>query len=225
MQSVPDPRFVREATSASSGRCAIRGRRIATRTPASANDPRQPWTGLFPHEIPREIKGTNESPQRRGGALARQPVQRCLSSGGWPIDLDRCLSASAARDTHRLPRGQSSPRPTRSVIPFGPASRELEDTVARQDDVLGSADQASRREGRARALRARPVRRSRRLPTFPSPVVPGRVAQEDVRERIEEILDDAVRPGTEQHAVRGGREQISSALPTECSTASGPTPA
>jgi len=71
--------------------------------------------------------------------------------------------------------------------PFGPASRELEDTAARQDDVLGALirylDDKVGRERYVLALSA-----DHGVADVPVMRGAGRVAQEDVRDRIEEIL-------------------------------------
>jgi predicted AlkP superfamily pyrophosphatase or phosphodiesterase len=71
--------------------------------------------------------------------------------------------------------------------PFGPASRELEDTAARQDDVLGALitylDGAVGRERYVLALSS-----DHGVADVPVTRGAGRVAQEDVRDRIEDIL-------------------------------------
>ena len=71
--------------------------------------------------------------------------------------------------------------------PFGPASRELEDTVARQDDVLGALiKHLDAKVGRERYVLA--LSADHGVADVPVTRGAGRVAQEDVRERIEEIL-------------------------------------
>ena len=71
--------------------------------------------------------------------------------------------------------------------PFGPASRELEDTVARQDDVLGALiNYLDEKVGRERYVLA--LSADHGVADVPVTRGAGRVAQEDVRDRIEEIL-------------------------------------
>jgi predicted AlkP superfamily pyrophosphatase or phosphodiesterase len=71
--------------------------------------------------------------------------------------------------------------------PFGAASRELEDTVARQDDVLGALIRhLDAKVGRERYVLA--LSADHGVSDVPVVRGTGRVASEDVRERIEEIL-------------------------------------
>src|SRR5688500_11856627 len=93
--------------------------------------PRQPWTGLFPHEI----KGTTDS-RDDAVALWRASPFSDAYLGRMALDLIDAFSLGTRTGTDFLGVGFSS---SDSVgHPFGPASRELEDTVARQDDVLGA---------------------------------------------------------------------------------------
>jgi predicted AlkP superfamily pyrophosphatase or phosphodiesterase len=142
--------------------------------------PRQPWTGLFPHEI----KGTTDSRDDAVALWRASPLSDAYL-GRMAIDLIDAFSLGTRTGTDFLGVGFSS---SDSVgHPFGPASRELEDTVARQDDVLGALirklDEKVGRERYVLALSA-----DHGVAEVPVTRGAGRVASDDIRERIEEIL-------------------------------------
>ena len=142
--------------------------------------PRQPWTGLFPHEI-------------RGATGARDDAVALWRASPFS-DAYLGRMAAALSDAFQLGRREATDflgvsfSATDTVgHPFGPASRELEDTAARQDDVLGALirylDDKVGRERYVLALSA-----DHGVADVPVMRGAGRVAQEDVRDRIEEIL-------------------------------------
>jgi predicted AlkP superfamily pyrophosphatase or phosphodiesterase len=142
--------------------------------------PRQPWTGVFPHEI----RGATGS---RNDAVA---LWRASPFG----DAYLGRMAAAMMDAFQLGRrdttdflGVSLSASDTVGHPFGPASRELEDTVARQDDVLGALiAHLDRTVGRERYVLA--LSSDHGVSDVPVTRGAGRVASEDVRERIEDIL-------------------------------------
>ena len=142
--------------------------------------PRQPWTGLFPHEI----KGTADS-RDDAVALWRGSPFGDAYLGRMAVDLIDAFRLGTRDATDFLGVGFSS---TDTVgHPFGPASRELEDTVARQDDVLGELiRQLDQRVGRDRYVLA--LSADHGVSDVPVTRGAGRVASQDVGERIEEIL-------------------------------------
>jgi predicted AlkP superfamily pyrophosphatase or phosphodiesterase len=142
--------------------------------------PRRPWTGLFPHEI----KGTTDS-RDDAVALWRASPFSDAYLGRMALDLIDAFSLGTRTGTDFLGVGFSS---TDSVgHPFGPASRELEDTVARQDDVLGTLiRKLDQKVGRERYVLA--VSADHGVSDVPVTRGAGRIASEDIRERIEEIL-------------------------------------
>ena len=142
--------------------------------------PRQPWSGLFPHEI----KGATGS-RDDAVALWRASPFADAYLGRMAIDLIDAFQLGARDTTDFLGISLSS---TDTVgHPFGPASRELEDTVARQDDVLGALIRhLDGKIGRDRYVLA--LSADHGVSDVPVTRGAGRVAQEDVRDRIEDIL-------------------------------------
>jgi predicted AlkP superfamily pyrophosphatase or phosphodiesterase len=146
--------------------------------------PRQPWTGLFPHEI----RGTtaNQATQRDDAvALWRASPFSDAYLGRMAADLSDAFQLGRRDATDFL--GVSFSATDTVGHPFGPASRELEDTAARQDDVLGALikylDEKVGRERYVLSLSA-----DHGVAEVPVTRGASRVAQEDVRDRIEEIL-------------------------------------
>jgi predicted AlkP superfamily pyrophosphatase or phosphodiesterase len=93
--------------------------------------------------------------------------------------------------------------------PFGPGSRELEDTVARQDDVLGALiKHLDDSVGRERYVLA--VSADHGVADVPVTRSAGRVAQEDVRERIEELLITRFGPAVRKHPLHPLRHRLHS---------------
>lgn len=142
--------------------------------------PRQPWTGLFPHTI----RGTTDN-RDDSVALWRASPYGDAYLGRMAAAMMDAFQLGRRNATDFLGIGFSA---SDSVgHPFGPASRELEDTVARQDDVLGDLikhlDATLGRDRYVLALSA-----DHGVSDVPVTRGTGRVAGEDVRERIEEIL-------------------------------------
>jgi predicted AlkP superfamily pyrophosphatase or phosphodiesterase len=142
--------------------------------------PRQPWSGLFPHEL----KGATGS-RDDAVALWRASPFSDAYLGRMAIDLVDAFQLGTRDAVDFLGVSFSS---TDTVgHPFGPASRELEDTVARQDDVLGAlVRHLDAKVGRDRYVLA--LSADHGVADVPVTRGAGRVAQEDVRDRIEDIL-------------------------------------
>jgi predicted AlkP superfamily pyrophosphatase or phosphodiesterase len=142
--------------------------------------PRQPWTGLFPHEI-RGTTGTRDD----AVALWRASPLGDAYLGRMAADLSDAFQLGRRDATDFL--GVSFSATDTVGHPFGPTSRELEDTAARQDDVLGALikylDDKVGRERYVLALSA-----DHGVADVPVMRNAGRVATEDVRDRIEETL-------------------------------------
>jgi predicted AlkP superfamily pyrophosphatase or phosphodiesterase len=142
--------------------------------------PRQPWTGLFPHEI-RGATGTRDD----AVALWRASPFSDAYLGRMAADLSDAFQLGRRDTTDFL--GVSFSATDTVGHPFGPSSRELEDTAARQDDVLGALikylDDKVGRERYVLALSA-----DHGVAEVPVMRGAGRVATEDVRDRIEETL-------------------------------------
>lgn len=142
--------------------------------------PRQPWTGLFPHAI----KGTTDS-RDDAVALWRASPFSDAYLGRMALELVEAFRLGSREATDFLGIGFSSSDTVGH--PFGPASRELEDTVARQDDVLGTLIRhLDARVGRTRYVLA--LSADHGVSDVPVTRGASRVASEDVRERIEDIL-------------------------------------
>jgi len=143
--------------------------------------PRQPWNGLFPHEIRGTTSGRDDAV-----ALWRASPFGDAYLGRMAADLSDAFQLGRRDTTDFL--GVSFSASDTVGHPFGPGSREIEDTVARQDDVLGALikylDDSVGRERYVLALSA-----DHGVADVPVTRNAGRVAQEDVRERIEEILN------------------------------------
>ena len=142
--------------------------------------PRQPWTGLFPHEIRGTTGGRDDAV-----ALWRGSPMSDAYLGRMALDLADAFKLGTRNATDFLGVGLSSSDTVGH--PFGPASRELEDTVARQDDVLGALIKyLDEKVGRERYVLA--VSADHGVSDVPVTRGAGRVASDDVRERIEDIL-------------------------------------
>jgi len=142
--------------------------------------PRQPWTGLFPHEI----RGTTNS-RDDGVALWRASPFGDAYLGRMAAAMVDAFQLGSRDVTDFL--GVSFSASDAVGHPFGAASRELEDTVARQDDVLGALiKHLDSKVGRDRYVLA--LSADHGVSDVPVVRGTGRVASEDVRERIEEIL-------------------------------------
>jgi predicted AlkP superfamily pyrophosphatase or phosphodiesterase len=142
--------------------------------------PRQPWTGLFPHEI-RGTAGNRDD----SVALWRASPFGDAYLGRMAAAMVDAFQLGARDATDFLGVGFSASDAVGH--PFGAASRELEDTVARQDDVLGALIRhLDAKVGRERYVLA--LSADHGVSDVPVVRGTGRVASEDVRERIEEIL-------------------------------------
>ena len=142
--------------------------------------PRQPWTGLFPHEI-RGAAGNRDD----SVALWRASPFGDAYLGRMAAAMVDAFQLGARDATDFLGVGFSASDAVGH--PFGAASRELEDTVARQDDVLGALIRhLDAKVGRERYVLA--LSADHGVSDVPVVRGTGRVASEDVRERIEEIL-------------------------------------
>jgi predicted AlkP superfamily pyrophosphatase or phosphodiesterase len=152
--------------------------------------PRQPWTGLFPHEI--RSTSTNQATQRDDAvALWRASPFSDAYLGRMAADLSDAFKLGRRDATDFL--GVSFSATDTVGHPFGPGSRELEDTVARQDDVLGALIKyLDDNVGRQRYVLA--LSADHGVADVPVTRSAGRVAQEDVRERIEDILNTRFGP-------------------------------
>src|SRR5687767_3591256 len=140
--------------------------------------PRAPWTGLFPHEIKGATNARDDAV-----ALWRQSPFSDAYLARMAVDLIDAFALGRRDGTDFLGIGFSS---TDTVgHPFGSASRELEDTIARQDDALGRLiahlDAAVGRRNYVLALSA-----DHGVDDVPMIAGGYKVATEDVRERIEE---------------------------------------
>lgn len=148
--------------------------------------PRQPWTGLFPHVI----KGTTNS-RDDAVALWRASPFSDAYLGRMAIELVDAFKLGSREATDFL--GVSFSSSDTVGHPFGPASRELEDTVARQDDVLGALIRhLDARVGRDRYVLG--LSADHGVSDVPVTRGASRIASEDVRERIEEILTNRFGP-------------------------------
>ena len=163
--------------------------------------PRQPWTGLFPHEI-RGSTGSRDE----GVALWRASPFGDAYLGRMAAALTDAFQLGARDAIDFLGVGFSASDAVGH--PFGAASRELEDTVARQDDVLGALIRhLDGKVGRDRYVLA--LSADHGVSDVPVVRGTGRVASEDVRERIEEILIAKFGPPpTNTRYVAGGSDFI-----------------
>jgi predicted AlkP superfamily pyrophosphatase or phosphodiesterase len=160
----------------------LRDPREAYRNPDAGvgERPRQPWTGLFPHEI----RGTTGSRDDAVALWRASPFSDAYLAR-MAADLIRAFALGTRDTTDFL--GVSFSSSDTVGHPFGAASRELEDTVARQDDLLGALiRQLDTAIGRNRYVLA--LSADHGVGDVPVVRGTGRVASEDIRERIEEIL-------------------------------------
>jgi predicted AlkP superfamily pyrophosphatase or phosphodiesterase len=142
--------------------------------------PRQPWTGLFPHEI----KGATDNRDDAVALWRASPFSDAYLAR-MANELVDAFKLGSRDGTDFLGIGLSSSDTVGH--PFGPASRELEDTVARQDDLLGALIRhLDARVGRQRYVLA--VSADHGVSDVPVTRGASRVASDDVRERIEDIL-------------------------------------
>jgi predicted AlkP superfamily pyrophosphatase or phosphodiesterase len=142
--------------------------------------PRAPRIGLFPHAT----KGLTDS-RNDAFLLWRESPFSDAYLGRMAAALVDAMTLGQRQQTDFLGVGFSS---TDTVgHSFGPESREVEDTVARLDDTLGALlDHLDDKIGRANYVLAFSADHG----VAPIPVANGggRVAGEDVRERIEDVL-------------------------------------
>ena len=143
--------------------------------------PRAGWTGLFPHDI----KSATNSRDELVGMWRGSPFSDSYLGRMAATLIDAYRLGMRENETDFLGVGFSS---TDLVgHPFGAASREVEDTTAQLDDVLAVLiAHLDERVGRERYVLA--VSADHGVADVPMTRGAGRVAFEDVRERIEETL-------------------------------------
>ncbi len=167
--------------------------------------PAAPWTGVFPHE-PR-IAGS--APERWNAdnemALWRSSPYSDAYLGRMAIALIDAFALGQRDATDVL--GVSFSATDFVGHSFGPDSREVEDTVARLDDTLGALiAHLDARVGRTNYVLALSADHGA------SPIAvtkdAGRVATEDIRERIEEILTTHFGPRTGGRYTLAGGDNV-----------------
>ena len=146
------------------------------------------WTGLFPHEL----KGDKGADVQFAGLWRRSPSSDAYL-GRLAASLIDAYGLGQKESTDYL--GISFSAVDFVGHAFGPDSRELEDTVARMDDVLGELithlDGKVGRSNYTLALSA-----DHGVAPVPTGDGAGRVAPQDVRERIEDTLRSRDKTGT-----------------------------
>ena len=156
--------------------------------------PPAPWTGVFPHES--RIEGAaaeRRNPDQEMGLWRSSPYSDAYL-GRMAIALIDALTLGQRDGTDFL--GISFSATDFVGHAFGPESREVEDTVARLDDTLGALiEHLDAKVGRANYVLALSADHG----VAPVPVTKGagRVATEDIRERIDDTLTAQLgrRPG------------------------------
>jgi hypothetical protein len=163
--------------------------------------PVAPWTGLFPHVV-KGVEGNRE----QFVALWRASPLTDAYLSRMAVSLIDAFALGQRNDTDFL--GVSFSAADLVGHPFGPESRELEDTVARLDDALGAViEYLDTKVGRANYVLALSADHG----VAPVPVTrgAGRVATEDVRERIEETLVSLFGPlAGGRYVVAGSAEDV-----------------
>jgi predicted AlkP superfamily pyrophosphatase or phosphodiesterase len=147
--------------------------------------PPAPWTGEFPHESRIEGAPAERRNPDQEMALWRSSPHSDAYLGRMAIALSDALALGRRDATDFL--GISFSAIDFVGHAFGPESREVEDTVARLDDTLGALiAHLDGQVGRANYVLALSADHG----VAPVPVTKGagRVATEDIRERIDETL-------------------------------------
>ena len=147
--------------------------------------PPAPWTGVFPHES-----------RIAGGSAERRNAEQEMGLWRSSPHSDAYLGRMAIALIDALALGQRDATDFVGISfsatdfvghAFGPESREVEDTVARLDDTLGALiAHLDAKVGRANYVLA--LSGDHGVAPIPVTKGAGRVATEDIRERIEETL-------------------------------------
>ena len=158
--------------------------------------PRAPRTGLFPHTM------RGATPNRDDAVfLWRESPASDAYIGRMAVALIDAYALGQRETTDFLGLGLSAT----DVVGhrFGPESREVEDTVARQDDVIGELIRhLDTRVGRDNYVLAFSADHG----VAPIPVTrnAGRIATDDVRERIDDVLTRHFGKAPARWTVMGG---------------------
>ena len=139
------------------------------------------WSALFPHEL----KGVKDADAQFAGQWRRSP-QADAYLGRLAISLIDAYGLGQRNTTDFLGIGFSAVDTVGHL--FGPDSREVEDVASRLDDTLGALiESLDAKVGRANYVLA--LSADHGVAAIPSAVNgSGRVAGEDVRDRVEEVL-------------------------------------
>ena len=160
--------------------------------------PRPPRIGLFPHVMKGLTGNRNDA-----FSLWRESPFGDAYLGRMAIALVDAFALGQRDATDFLGVGFSS---TDTVgHPFGPDSRELEDTVARLDDAIGALIRhLDARVGRANYILA--FSADHGVAPIPVTMGGGSVASEDVRERIEVIMTRHFGKAATRWVIAGGSQ-------------------
>lgn len=167
--------------------------------------PPAPWTGVFPHE-PR-IAGTTAERWNADNEMAlwRSSPYSDAYLGRMAISLIDAFVLGQRDATDFL--GVSFSATDFIGHAFGPDSREVEDNVARLDDTLGAViAHLDAKVGRANYVLA--LSADHGVAPVPVTTGAGRVAAEDVRERIDEILTAHFGPRTAGRYTLAGGDNV-----------------
>jgi predicted AlkP superfamily pyrophosphatase or phosphodiesterase len=158
--------------------------------------PRAPRIGLFPHAT----KGLTDA-RNDAFLLWRESPFSDAYLGRMAIALIDAFALGRRQQTDFLGVGFSSTDTVGHA--FGPESREIEDTVARLDDAVGALiahlDRTAGRQNYVLAFSA-----DHGVAPIPVASGGGRVAGEDVRERIEEVLNARFGKAPTRWVISGG---------------------
>ena len=158
--------------------------------------PRPPRIGLFPHVTKPLTDSRNDA-----FALWRESPFPDAYLGRMAVALVDAFELGRRDVTDFLGVGFSAPDTVGH--PFGPDSRELEDTVARLDDAVGALiAHLDARVGRERYVLA--FSADHGVAPIPVTVGGGSVAGDDVRERIEDVLNRRFGKAATRWVISGG---------------------
>ncbi len=160
--------------------------------------PRAPRIGLFPHVM----KGLTDS-RNDAFSLWRESPFADAYIGRMAVAMVDAFALGQRDGTDFLGVGFSS---TDTVgHPFGPDSRELEDTVARLDDAVGALiSHLDAKVGRANYVLA--FSADHGVASMPVTMGGGLVASDDVRERIEVVLTRHFGKAATRWVIAGGSQ-------------------
>ena len=158
--------------------------------------PRAPRIGLFPHAT----KGLTDS-RNDAFLLWRESPFSDAYLGRMATALIDAFALGQRQETDFLGVGFSATDTVGHA--FGPESREVEDTVARLDDAVGALIQhLDRKIGRQNYVLA--FSADHGVAPIPLASGGGRVAGEDVRERIEDVLNTRFGKAATRWVISGG---------------------